>query len=260
MARPRARHLWRLVDARIPVGHLQRDRRPGRMAPANPGQHLDGVRLNALPGAAAIAALPPLQLSINGRLIDWSRKCFPMAGETTHRWSGQVLEPVDALAYIGRNPRDEENVYIVTGDSGHGMTHATIASMLIPDLIGGRENPWQAIYDPSRKSAKSLVEYAHENANVAVQYRDWVTAGGASSLAQIAPGQGAVLRDGMRKLAAFRDEQGNLHTFSAVCPHLQCIVRWNGLEQTFDCPCHGSRFATDGHAVNGPAISGLTPA
>ncbi len=190
-------------------------------------------------------------------LEEWTRKCFSMAGEALYRWSGQVMEPVDGLGYIGRNPADAENVYIVTGDSGHGMTHATIASMLIPDLIAGRDNPWAEIYDPSRKTKRALGRYAHENANVAAQYRDWLTASEVGSVEEIAPGSGAILRDGMRKIAVWRDTTGQLHTFSAVCPHMQCIVRWNGLEKTFDCPCHGSRFRGDGEPVNGPAISGL---
>jgi len=192
-------------------------------------------------------------------LEDWTRHCIPVAGDMVHSWSGQVMEPVDSLAFIGRNPSDEDNVYIITGDSGHGLTHSAIAAMLIPDLIMKRSNAWEAIYDPRRRSVRAATEFAEENINVAAQYRDWVTWGDAIGLDQIQPGTGAVIRSGMNKLAAFRDQAGELHTFSAVCPHLQCIVRWNALEKSFDCPCHGSRFAGDGHALNGPAIGGLTP-
>ena len=69
-----------------------------------------------------------------------------------YHWSGQVLEPVDCLAFIGRNPMDHDNVYVVTGDSGQGMTHGTLAGMILTDLISGRTNRWTSLYDPARKS------------------------------------------------------------------------------------------------------------
>ena len=192
------------------------------------------------------------------KLERWTRDHFPFVGEVTDRWSGQVMEPVDGVAYIGRNPGDK-NVYIVTGDSGNGMTHGTIAGMLIVDLIADRENPWTKLYDPARKTLKASViaDYISENANVAAQLRDYVTPGDAPSAGKIKNGEGAVLRDGANKIAAYRDETGTLHKFSAVCPHLKCIVRWDICEKTWDCPCHGSRFDAVGRVLNGPAISDL---
>jgi Rieske Fe-S protein len=195
------------------------------------------------------------------QLERWTRDRFPFLGEITDRWSGQVMEPVDGIAYIGRNPGDK-NVYVVTGDSGNGMTHGTIAGMLIADLIEGRENAWAKLYAPERKTLnpKVVAEYVAENANVAAQMRDYVTPGALSSADQINTGEGAVLRDGAKKIAAYRDDNGQLHLFSAVCPHLKCIVRWDPCEKTWDCPCHGSRFDALGHVLNGPANRDLDPA
>jgi len=170
------------------------------------------------------------------------------------------MEPADGLAYIGRNPVHSRNVYVATGDSGHGMTHATIAAMLIKDLITGRANPWESLYDPSRKITHSLGEYARENLNFVKQYADFVTRGEVGSVEEIAPGNGAVLRHGMTKLAVYRDAAGDAHAYSAVCPHAGCIVHWNPTEESWDCPCHGSRFDPQGHVVNGPANSPLAPA
>jgi glycine/D-amino acid oxidase-like deaminating enzyme/nitrite reductase/ring-hydroxylating ferredoxin subunit len=188
----------------------------------------------------------------------WARERFPFVAGITDRWSGQVMEPADGVAYIGRNPGDN-NVYVVTGDSGNGITHGIIAGMLIGDLIAGRENPWAKLYDPSRKTLKprALADYIAENANVAVQFRDYFTPGSAKSLDEIRPGQGAVLRHGLKKIATYRDSNGDLHAFSAVCPHLGCVVRWDSCEKTWDCPCHGSRFDALGCVINGPAISDL---
>jgi glycine/D-amino acid oxidase-like deaminating enzyme/nitrite reductase/ring-hydroxylating ferredoxin subunit len=191
------------------------------------------------------------------RLEAWTRERFPQVQAFESRWSGQVMEPIDSLALIGRNPLDSDNVYIATGDSGNGMTHGTIAGMLLTDLIGGRSNPWADLYDPSRKSLGAVKEFARENLNVAVQYADLVTPGEVTDVSQIAPGEGAILRRGLKKVAVFRDVAGAVHERSAFCTHLGCVVRWNSLEQTWDCPCHGSRFQTDGHVVNGPANSPL---
>ena len=190
----------------------------------------------------------------------WARARFPFVAEVTDRWSGQVMEPLDGVAYIGCNPGDK-NVYVVTGDSGNGITHGILAGLLIVDLIAGRENPWAKLYDPSRKTLKprTLADYVAENANVAAQFRDYITPGSAKSVDEIRPGQGAVLRHGVKKLATYRDSNGELHAFSAVCPHLGCVVRWDPCEKTWDCPCHGSRFDALGCVVNGPAISDLQP-
>jgi glycine/D-amino acid oxidase-like deaminating enzyme/nitrite reductase/ring-hydroxylating ferredoxin subunit len=190
------------------------------------------------------------------RLEQWSRERFPI-GAVEYRWSGQVMEPVDGLAYIGRNPGDKGHIFVATGDSGHGMTHGTIAGMLIRDLILSRPNEWQALYEPSRKSVRSAAEYVRENLNVAKQYVDYITPGEVRSEDEIRPGEGAVVRHGLKKLAVYRDGAGTLHRASAVCPHLGCIVHWNSLERSWDCPCHGSRFGVDGSVLNGPAVGGL---
>jgi glycine/D-amino acid oxidase-like deaminating enzyme/nitrite reductase/ring-hydroxylating ferredoxin subunit len=194
------------------------------------------------------------------RLEEWARELFPMIEYVEYRWSGQVMEPVDGLAFIGHNPGDEPNVYIATGDSGHGMTHGTIAGILITDLIQGRDNPWTQLYDPKRKTLRALGKFAMENLNVAWQYSDLLTAGDVESEDQVAPGSGAVIRRALQKIAVYRDDAGELFTMSAICPHLGCVVDWNSTERTWDCPCHGSRFDATGRVINGPANSNLQPA
>ena len=178
-------------------------------------------------------------------------------GPVAFTWAGQVMETVDGLAFIGRNPMDHDNVYMVTGDSGMGMTHGTIAGMIITDLIAGRHNPWAALYDPSRVTLRASGEFAKEAVNMAAQYKEWVTGGDVSSPDEIAKDSGAVLRHGVTKVAVYRDPTGTLHERSAVCPHLGCIVAWNAAEKTWDCPCHGSRFDKFGEVINGPANRGL---
>ena len=191
------------------------------------------------------------------RIEEWTRKRFPTSGRILYRWSGQVLETIDGLAFIGRNPLDGENVYIATGDSGQGMTHGTIAGILLTDLILERHNSWSTLYDPSRKTLRAAGRYLQENLNVAAQYTTWMTGGDVDSTQSIAPGTGAIVRAGLSKVAAYRDDHGVLHQCSAICPHLGCIVEWNRNESTWDCPCHGSRFDKQGHLLCGPANSDL---
>lgn len=192
------------------------------------------------------------------RLEAWARDRFSMLGDVEYRWSGQVMEPVDGVAFIGHNPADDPHVYLVTGDSGMGMTHGTIAGMLLTDLILERPNPWAELYDPARKSLLSLGTYLKENLNVAAQYL-LKSAADDISLAELQAEEGAIIREGGRKMAVNRDPEGSLVRRSAVCPHLGCTVRWNTVEKTWDCPCHGSRFDRDGQVINGPANVGLEP-
>jgi glycine/D-amino acid oxidase-like deaminating enzyme/nitrite reductase/ring-hydroxylating ferredoxin subunit len=192
------------------------------------------------------------------RLEAWARERFPMIEGIEHRWSGQVMESVDGLAFIGRNPGGPANVYVATGDSGMGMTHGTIAGMLITDSIMGRACPWVSLYDPARTTLAASLDYAKETLNVAAQYvGGYLTGGDVDAPIEIARGQGAIIRRGMSKLAVYRDEQGTVHERSAVCPHLGCVVSWNSAEATWDCPCHGSSFDRYGRVISGPANSDL---
>ncbi|MEL1253410.1 FAD-dependent oxidoreductase [Flavobacterium sp. DGU38] len=190
------------------------------------------------------------------RLEAWTRNYFPLLEDISYRWSGQVMEPVDSLGFMGKNPGDD-NIYIITGDSGNGMTHTTIGAMIICDTIMGIKNKWQNLYNPSRITLKTAGNFVKEAGNMASQYLDWISRSDLQNTADLSEGEGGVISLGLRKIAVYRDYDKSLKAFSAVCPHLGCIVQWNNDEKSFDCPCHGSRFATDGSVLNGPAESNL---
>jgi nitrite reductase/ring-hydroxylating ferredoxin subunit len=190
-------------------------------------------------------------------LYRWTRKRFPMIGKIEFCWSGHIVEPTDSLAYIGRMPIDEPNVFIATGDSGHGLTHGTIAGILLTDLIQGRSNEWAGLYDPSRLTSVLTVDFFTEGLAVAAHYTDWLTSSEVRSAQEIKPDEGCILRRGLTKIAAYRDEHGVLHERQAICTHLGCVVSWNSTEQSWDCPCHGSRFDKMGQVINGPANKDL---
>lgn len=187
------------------------------------------------------------------RLEMWTRERFPQFGEVSYRWSGQILEPIDCLGFIGKVQKDQE-LYMITGDSGNGLTHGTLAGLLIHDLIHGVDSPWADLYDPHRKTLKAAPEFLAENLNTACQYKDWLTSGESTHLEK---GSGAVVRRGLKKCALYRDHLGNVHEMSAVCPHLGALVRWNQSEHCWECPAHGSRFNAKGDVIQGPANCSL---
>lgn len=179
------------------------------------------------------------------------------ARSVDYRFSAQDFYPADQVPYIGKMRRGSDRLYVATGFKAWGMSHAVAAAMIIEDQLQGRENPWSALYDPNRLKPKaSASSFIKENANVAGRLvADRLTK--REDLADVEPGKGAVVADGRRQLAAYRDEQGELHTVSARCTHLGCIVSWNDADATWDCPCHGSRFSVDGEVLEGPAVKAL---
>jgi glycine/D-amino acid oxidase-like deaminating enzyme/nitrite reductase/ring-hydroxylating ferredoxin subunit len=189
-------------------------------------------------------------------LAEWTTARFPMVGEIVARWSGQIGEPSDGLAYIGALP-GSERVFIVTGDSGHGLTHGTIAGLLLPALIAGEPHPWEQLYSLDRSKRHGLGTLVHEALKSNIPFRDWISPADVASVDEIKPGEGATVRRGLHLVAAYRDEHGALCERSARCPHLHGVVRWNPVEKTWDCPVHGSRFDGCGHVLNGPSAHDL---
>jgi glycine/D-amino acid oxidase-like deaminating enzyme/Rieske Fe-S protein len=190
------------------------------------------------------------------QLEAWGKEYFPMIGKITHRWSGQVLEPFDYLPFIGKNP-GQEKIYIATGDSGQGFTNGPLAGLVLAGLIADGHHKWAEMHDPARKTASAISNFVSENVTVARNVAGYLAPGEISDLRELKRGEGAIVRDGLSKLAVYRDTRGTVHKRSATCPHAGCLVSWNSYEQCWDCPCHGSHFSPDGEVLNGPAMSPL---
>lgn len=191
------------------------------------------------------------------RLETWTRKLYPEAGEIEYRWSGQVLEPTDCVAYMGRRPRSK-HTYMITGDSGEGLTHGVAGSLLIHNLIVKGDSPWEQLYSPSRRPTKAPAKFHRDRSKTAV--KPSAEPPKITDVEDLEPGDGAILKQRGEAIAAYRDTSGRLHEMSAKCTHLGCTVQWNAFEGCWDCPCHGSQFAADGTALNGPAIKPLEKA
>jgi glycine/D-amino acid oxidase-like deaminating enzyme/nitrite reductase/ring-hydroxylating ferredoxin subunit len=193
------------------------------------------------------------------KLESWARMRFPRAGKLRHAWSGQIYEPVDYAPFIGKSP-GARHTYIVTGDSGEGLTTGVAASLIIPDMIAGRKNPWSDVYRPNRKAVKpkSVGTYVKDAAGAATRLIAHILPGEAE-LDDIGRDDGAIITLGGKKVAAYRDARGRVSTVSASCTHVGCVVAWNSFEKCWDCPCHGSQFAATGEALQAPAVGPLEP-
>lgn len=186
-------------------------------------------------------------------LEDWARTRFGSLLEAVEfAWCGQFFQPHDNVAFMGRVP-DREDLFVLTGDTGQGITHATAGALLVSDLIAGRQNPWEELYDPARVTLRAGGVLARQLMGTVGFYADWARRSDVSNADDIAPGCGAVLVRGRHRLATYRDASGGLHVSSAACPHLGGLVHWNSASSTWDCPCHGSRFDPLGRVLSGPA-------
>src|SRR5918994_1408573 len=188
----------------------------------------------------------------------WAHEHFGVQ-DVAYRWSAQDWSAADGVPYIGRMAGHSDGVYVATAFKKWGMTHGTVAGILISDLIAGRDNPWLEVFDATRLAPKqSLKGVIAENVHVLRRFvGDRIGRGGEATLDALEPGDGAVVRVDGEAVAAFRDDDGTVQGVSATCTHLGCLVSFNPAERSWDCPCHGSRFATDGSVIEGPAVGDL---
>jgi glycine/D-amino acid oxidase-like deaminating enzyme/nitrite reductase/ring-hydroxylating ferredoxin subunit len=181
-------------------------------------------------------------------------------GGIAYRWSTQDGIPLDGLPYVGRMSPTSKHVYVITGLRKWGLTNGTAAALILTDTISGRENGWAPVFNSNRITpVASAGRFLKEN----FKTMSAVLAGklsGPPSPAALSPGEGAVVKAGGKSTAVYKDADGQVHAVSAVCTHLGCTVGFNSADVTWDCPCHGSRFAADGTVIQGPASKNLPPA
>ncbi|HEX6983717.1 MAG TPA: FAD-dependent oxidoreductase [Balneolaceae bacterium] len=191
------------------------------------------------------------------KLESFAREYFDVQ-DVAFRWGGQHYRPADLLPYIGTTFRSSGE-FFATGYSTDGLIYGTLAGVILSDLITAKENQWADLYRSTRKQPlKSASKFAKENIDVAKQYiKDLTGKAEDLDLSHLKPGEGKIAEQDGHKLAVYRHEDGKLDVRSAVCTHLKCIVQWNNAEKSWDCPCHGSRFETDGSVLEGPAFDPL---
>ena len=193
-----------------------------------------------------------------GELEKYIRKYYNISS-IKYKWSSQYYVPVDGLPYIGQMPLAADGIYCATGFNGNGMMLGTISGKILADLVSGRESDYIKIFSPSRiKPVDGFSEFVKENADVAYHFvADRLAIHSTDSIKRIKPGTGKVIEIDGKKIAAYRDESGEVHALNPVCTHAACIVNWNGGEKSWDCPCHGARYDIDGKVITGPATMDL---
>jgi len=191
------------------------------------------------------------------RVQEFMRSHFNV-DEITHQWAGQNYKSADFLPYIGPKNNGSKQ-YFATGYSTDGLIYGTLAAMILSDQIMGTENPFSGLYRSNRtQPAKSTKLFIKENVNVAGEWiRDYLKKGTPGEADDLLPEEGKVLQLDKGKLAVYKNRKGGIQYLSPVCPHMRCHVHWNNAEKTWDCPCHGSRFDTDGTVIEGPSLDGL---
>jgi Rieske Fe-S protein len=194
------------------------------------------------------------------RVESYAQRHWGMS-DFTHRWSGQHYRSPDGLPFIGKT-LNSGRAFVATGFGTSGLLYGPVAAQIISDEILGHANPFSDIFAAKRFTpAKSAGDFVKENLNVAGQYaRDWFTRGPATNIDEIddwPAGEGRLVETDGKKVAVYVDEAGQITALSPVCTHMGCIVHWNGAEKSWDCPCHGSRFACTGEVLEGPALEPL---
>lgn len=174
-----------------------------------------------------------------------------------YRWSTQDYTSVDSVPFVGKLAPQTEDIYVATGFGGWGMSNGTAAGLLLADLIRDQENEWQSVYTPTRfKPSASAKELIKHNEHAAKHFiGDRIRS--PKSTPDLSNDEGRVIQKGTDAIGVYRDEHGELHSVSAICPHMRCILHWNGAERSWACPCHGSRFTYDGTVIDGPAMKDL---
>jgi glycine/D-amino acid oxidase-like deaminating enzyme/nitrite reductase/ring-hydroxylating ferredoxin subunit len=189
-------------------------------------------------------------------LADFARRTFGVEAE--YVWTNEDYGPIDQVPFIGWSSSLRPGYLVATGFNAWGITNGTAAAILLADLVAGKDNPWLKLYDATRiKPIAGGAEFVKGNAQVAADLVGGYLSRKPHDFEALKPGEGAVLKLDGSNVAAFRDEAGEIHACSAVCTHMGCIVGWNATDRTWDCPCHGSRFALDGSVIHGPAVTAL---
>jgi glycine/D-amino acid oxidase-like deaminating enzyme/nitrite reductase/ring-hydroxylating ferredoxin subunit len=191
------------------------------------------------------------------RLEEYARRHWDVAA-VTHRWSAQDPSTYDQLPVIGPYAPRASRLWVASGFMKWGLSSGTFAAMILADLIQGRDHPWAATFAPARLSVRSTPEIAKLGAKFSWDFVwDRLKPAQAGSGGDVPAGEARVVRDGLGRTGVFRDDDGALHAVSLRCTHLGCLLRWNGAERSWDCPCHGSRFDVDGGVLEGPAVQPL---
>lgn len=190
------------------------------------------------------------------RLISFAKQTFEVE-EIIEHWSAQDLETADDLPYIGRM-KGEESFYVATGYKKWGMTTSIVAAQLISDIINGKQNPYEQLFSPERTfTFKKIKKLLQENMKIPGELVGGKLNTPEIELKDLQHGEGRPVSIKGKRAGAYKSESGEFIIIDTTCTHMGCELNWNGVEKSWDCPCHGSRFSLTGKVLNGPAKKDL---
>ena len=254
MAYPHAEGVIAAPIGRVPQGMYKNAEKPGRSIRTH--RH-NGQTWGIAAGTHFKPGHPDEEQESMRSIEGWLREHFD-AGEVQYRWVNEDYDSMDGSPYIGWSSSLGDGYLVATGFSAWGISNGTAAAIIIADLVAGRDNAWLPVFDATRvKPIAGAKEFAKENLDVASHLVSGYLSRKPKSYDELEPGHAAIMKIDGENVAAFKDEQGQVHAVSAVCTHMGCLVGWNATDRTWDCPCHGSRFELSGEVIHGPATQPL---
>ena len=190
-------------------------------------------------------------------LSNFTRTVFDVTAQE-YWWTAQDAISLDKVPYIGRFTEGHRHLFVATGFRKWGMAHSTVAAMLLTDLISGRPNPWQDVYNPQRfKPLATGGNFAGQSVKTVESYAEKVLPAAAIETGAMKNGEAATGSLHGEKAAVYKDPQGTIHSLNRTCMHMGCMVNWNNAELSWDCPCHGSRYDAEGRVIHSPTVKDL---
>ena len=254
MAYPHTEGVIAAPIGRVPQGMYKNAEKPGRSIRTH--RH-NGQTWGIAAGTHFKPGHPDEEQESMRSIEGWLREHFD-AGEVQYRWVNEDYDSMDGSPFIGWSSSLGDGYLVATGFSAWGISNGTAAAIIIADLVAGRDNAWLPVFDATRvKPIAGAKEFAKENLDVASHLVSGYLSRKPKSYDELEPGHAAIMKIDGENVAAFKDEQGQVHAVSAVCTHMGCLVGWNATDRTWDCPCHGSRFELSGEVIHGPATQPL---
>ncbi len=190
-------------------------------------------------------------------LKNFAKQYYPDC-DVLYEWSSEDCISLDKLPYIGKYSNLLPNVYVGTGFKKWGMTLSNVAANLIVDEICERKNPYAYLFDSSRFG---LFKNFDEVKNMVVDSTNSLLLNKLKSsdatLEKIQTNSGDIIELDGKKIGIYRDKDNKIHAINPICTHLGCLLTWNDIDKTWDCPCHGSRYDALGKNLYGPAFKDL---
>lgn len=178
--------------------------------------------------------------------------------EVLFRWNTRDCIPLDKIPYIGEYSASMPNVFLGTGFKKWGMTSSNVAANIIVDKICGKSNPYAYVFDSHRLKP---IKNHDEMKNMVVQSTNSLLLNklrpANMNFDEVANNSGSIIEVNNEKVGIYKNNDGKVFAVKPFCTHLGCLLSWNDVDKTWDCPCHGSRFDFKGKNMYDPAFRDL---